>query len=363
MENPADLLKLTPQEEVEYTFIKTLQNQLKNSELMQELEKELYQKKWRLFQEKYPNFNSGHHNQPLTGYENLTPQAFKSMIHCEYLQPFVIKKFISHSFAVKNWSLDYFKKKYSAEKVSYRITQEKHFEEGLFGALGDILTLMQTTKEASIYINNTAEIFKNHPHLLNDIDYEKIKSYYHPSAVNAIIQLFLGGKNSGTELHCANEFNSFLMIEGRKRWTFIDPCYSYALGAKLSINALNAVTEIDSHTQPAHYYEEKHPLYNRIPRFSVDLEPGDMLVFPPWWWHGVQNLTDSTVAVATRWTPIGRTQFPRGNIIFQNIQRSNPLFQEYSKKFIQAVSQKELLGDVELSRQYFGQIESSKENQ
>jgi hypothetical protein len=46
-------------------------------------------------------------------------------------------------------------------------------------------------------------------------------------------QLFFGPKGTGTTLHCAIPSIFFIMIKGKKKWTFIDPKYSEYLSPVL----------------------------------------------------------------------------------------------------------------------------------
>ena len=45
---------------------------------------------------------------------------------------------------------------------------------------------------------------------------------------------------------------------------------------------------------------ETHPLFEYIDRVHVELEPGDILYNPPYWWHAVKNHSDS-IGVGYRW--------------------------------------------------------------
>eukprot|EP01034_Spumella_vulgaris_P024958 gene24958-31359_t len=47
--------------------------------------------------------------------------------------------------------------------------------------------------------------------------------------------------------------------------------------------------------------KEHFPLYALAPKMTVVLEPGDVLMNPPWNWHMVENLDSSSIGVATRW--------------------------------------------------------------
>ena len=42
-------------------------------------------------------------------------------------------------------------------------------------------------------------------------------------------------------------------------------------------------------------------LFQYCPHQEATLEPGDVLLIPPYYWHSVRNLDSRTLAVATRW--------------------------------------------------------------
>jgi hypothetical protein len=51
----------------------------------------------------------------------------------------------------------------------------------------------------------------------------------------------------------------------------------------------------------AHRDEMFDRTFSRATRYEVELEPGDVLFSPPWWWHDVRNTTEETIGLATRW--------------------------------------------------------------
>ena len=48
--------------------------------------------------------------------------------------------------------------------------------------------------------------------------------------------------------------------------------------------------------------DKRARLAEYIPQKEVTINPGDILYVPPFYWHSVQNHTDRTFAIATRWT-------------------------------------------------------------
>jgi hypothetical protein len=93
------------------------------------------------------------------------------------------------------------------------------------------------------------------------------------------------------------------MIEGRKKWTFVDPALTWMIYPSISVSAV-AFSSLVLFPDTADLSTYK--LYKYCPRYSVELNPGDVLFNPPWWWHAVDNLTPTSVAVATRWDAMRR---------------------------------------------------------
>jgi ectoine hydroxylase-related dioxygenase (phytanoyl-CoA dioxygenase family) len=134
------------------------------------------------------------------------------------------------------------------------------------------------------------------------------------------LQLFLGRSETGTPFHCANVWNVFVMIEGAKKWTLVDPRYSYFMYPRISQNMTYVASyNTDYHLRPS----DQYPLFRSCPTIEVVLEPGDVLLNPPWWWHTLENLSAKTVAVATRWRT-SRVQIHNTNVLFDFMQMIKP---------------------------------------
>ena len=88
------------------------------------------------------------------------------------------------------------------------------------------------------------------------------------------------------------------MIEGSKKWTFVDPRWTVLTFPALNRGALYQSCAV---TDPNTVLEKYKPLWRVCPRYAAIVEPGDVLLNPPWWWHCIENLTKDSTAVATRW--------------------------------------------------------------
>ena len=142
-----------------------------------------------------------------------------------------------------------------------------------------------------IYINNFHSIFWDCENIQKDLNISKMEKMISMKYKNCS-QLFFGPKGTGTTLHCAMKSNFFFNIKGRKKWTFIDPKYSKYMKGALSESALFVVSKLD-------YFKNKSIL-DKIPKYEIILEEGDVLFNPCWWWHCVENLSNYTIGVANR---------------------------------------------------------------
>ncbi|MEM7518055.1 MAG: cupin-like domain-containing protein, partial [Planctomycetota bacterium] len=102
--------------------------------------------------------------------------------------------------------------------------------------------------------------------------------------------LFISGEGDGSGYHCANEVNFFFQVYGEKEWFFVHPRYTTQMDPRFT-------------TPRCNYFGSglkwgEHPRH--VPIGRVLLQPGDVLINPPWWWHWVRNRSTS-IGVATRW--------------------------------------------------------------
>jgi hypothetical protein len=112
-------------------------------------------------------------------------------------------------------------------------------------------------------------------------------------------------------LHCAGNLNTFLLLEGRKRWVLIDPSHLLLVYPYLSRTNNFQLSLVQGETDG-----EGLPLFRYCPRTAVDLQAGDCLLVPSWWYHCVRNLDARTLAIAVRWSP-----FLRGEVCTNSLFR------------------------------------------
>ena len=104
-------------------------------------------------------------------------------------------------------------------------------------------------------------------------------------------------------LHCANNINMFFNAEGRKRWVLINPEFSLCAYPSTNFRGTGAFFSLIKAPKEAEQEKSRFPLYDYCPKYQVDLEEGDILFVPCWWWHSVETLTPATLSVAVRFGP------------------------------------------------------------
>lgn len=243
-------------------------------------------------------------------------------LHKKYIdrpRPVVLKNFVPAELLQEHWEFDSFMQTYG--EFETMLTCPVY--DGYIGKLKEIYY-------PGVYVHNNESLINHHPELLEQAGLSKIRSkLLHPRLFYAYSQLFVGAhKTTGTAFHSAPAFNIFIMLHGKKKWTFYDPEYTPLLaphrpGRKYvyfitSIHPRYGVSpvhrrmaELKDNCNDAAIAEEfglQQELdegfidaLSRCPKLEVTLEPGDVLINCPFWWHEIENMTSTSIAMATRW--------------------------------------------------------------
>ena len=218
---------------------------------------------------------------------DLTEKNFKKISE-NYSKPVLIKGFMKDAPAVSKWSLEYLRDIIDDDFEVNCVSYEKELK-----IIPLTFNEFIERKDENIYINNNHTLTSHFSRLFNDIKerFLLLKSILHriPQYIH-IANLFIGyGKNKGSHLHCGGSGNFFVQIVGRKHWTFIDPQHSAFLKGRLSESGIHAQTLFD---MPDASICLPPRIFSYIPRYEVELEPGDIIWNAPWWWHRIRNTND-----------------------------------------------------------------------
>jgi len=196
-------------------------------------------------------------------------------------------------FVIRNANKDIYKthdfiRKHGNEPVVFVTKEKRHYH--------DLLRTVYNTKD---YVANCNTILDANPNLLpNTLQFDALGDdiTFIKSA-----QMFISIKRgNGTEMHAAWASNFFYQIDGEKEWTFVHPNNSHFLYPVQSSNGIYSASYASTFNLKDK--QQEFDLLRYCPRYTAILKPGDILFNPEMWWHGVKNITDASIGIATRWT-------------------------------------------------------------
>ena len=142
-------------------------------------------------------------------------------------------------------------------------------------------------------------------------------------------QFFIGKTiTGGTDFHCANNHNLFFQFTGKKRWYFVNPAETAFIYPMSSRSKGHFSSFLDLADYSGSRNIKDYPLLKYLNIQTIEIEEGDALYNPPWWWHAVECLTEETISVSSRWGKLALTSFFEhndSNIIYTLLQMQNPI--------------------------------------
>jgi hypothetical protein len=225
-------------------------------------------------------------------------------------QPVVIRGGMRDTAAFERWDLDWL---HSLRDAAVNI-DDGNADAEISGTLGDALDSRGTNQR--MYVYGATNLMRDRPELVEQLGVRRFERFLARRKVGYVgSQLFAGvHTRTGVGWHCATGNNLFFMVRGRKRWRFAHPDYTWMLYPLLNRTCQTLMSPIGLLTNreyPESWLREHYPLALRMPQYEVTLEPGDLLFNPAWYWHAVENLTEVSIAVSSRWLPPPQVSFNR----------------------------------------------------
>lgn len=233
-----------------------------------------------------------------------------------YRRPVVIRGFGAQCAAVRSWTVESLSERLPAEpctvvEMDSEALKAAHASRRLLHSMPFSEFVRRMRDGEPLYLHNSTHFAAQDSGLVDDLGLERIQEAFTDptSSWDELFStnLFVGGEQVFSNLHCAPGGNFFLQIGGRKTWTLVDPDLSPYLFPIISRPFNHCLSAFGSY----HRYStagEECPIAG-IPRLQVVLEPGDMLYNPPWWWHEVHN-EGITIGCAIRHVPSPLSRSP-----------------------------------------------------
>mmetsp|Transcript_107461 Transcript_107461/g.342543 ORF Transcript_107461/g.342543 Transcript_107461/m.342543 type:complete len:541 (-) Transcript_107461:81-1703(-) len=128
------------------------------------------------------------------------------------------------------------------------------------------------------------------------IRFDLIKEWQEVNLLPLVQRFYLFAGLGGTLYHCHYDLqpNLHVQLTGRKRFILFPPedwasLYPFPVHHDLDRRSMVDLDAPDG---------VRFPKWNRARGMMVDLEPGDALYIPPYWWHHVQSLSAETTSMA-----------------------------------------------------------------
>jgi hypothetical protein len=200
---------------------------------------------------------------------------------------------------VKKWSFDYFKELYGNEVIVMADTIGSASQK-------DTKTLREIIEDIESGGNRYYKFYpllKKHPEHIKDFDYPWLHKRKNFHIFLEVLRVFMGSKKIDTPLHCENTSNLFVQVYGVKKWVLFPSGYSAIIDPKPPRNFYRGFASKAGNSSFDFFnpvYEGSFEILKYLDSYTVELNPGDILWTPPFYWHTVKNESDS-IGVGYRW--------------------------------------------------------------
>lgn len=197
--------------------------------------------------------------------------------------------FFDGSYLTRQWSLEYLAQQYGdcpvKVEVGTPLAADFYFSAVTLGQY--IQAITSADQSLDVYLAQL-RLVELDPAQARHFSFSRIVGPFHSP-----IYLFIGTTSSGTSLHYDHAHNVVAQISGHKRWTLYAPedtphLYEIGTGPLKHFSQMNDDAKLGDFDQ--------FPEARRAQPLMVDLNPGDLLLVPRYWWHSITSLDPSISA-------------------------------------------------------------------
>ncbi|MCB9745505.1 MAG: cupin-like domain-containing protein [Alphaproteobacteria bacterium] len=194
------------------------------------------------------------------------------------------------------WSPERFAQAYGADEVQLVPTGVEDLGKAAPSDAGraTLAELIAAMLEGRTDYVRFSPLLHDHPELLDELDRPWLRALAERWITGVSYQLFMGGPGSSTAIHSAIGSNLFVQAYGRKRWWIVPTSYTPVFRPPVKRSPF-FYSGVDTERDNPGY-----PGFAHCDGWVTELEPGDVLYNPPFFWHQVRNPTTS-IGVGFRW--------------------------------------------------------------
>jgi hypothetical protein len=203
---------------------------------------------------------------------------------------------------VKKWNKEYFRQYFSDYKVSLvgnvGLADKENQNKFTEASMADFIDTIG--KDKNNYLR-FSRIIDERADLKKDIDVDWLDQFKYEFSRGGYLYLFMGEAGSKTDMHNAIIQSLFIQVKGQKKWTI------YAPNERIFLDPIaDRRPYFYSQANPNNPGDSDFPLLSYAIKYEITLDEGDILWFPSFFWHHVQNLTPN-IGVTYKFTDFSKS--------------------------------------------------------
>jgi hypothetical protein len=204
----------------------------------------------------------------------------------------------------KKWTFDFFAEKFGDKEVTLTNNRglvvkgqndlKKNGDDEAYDTIR-LRDYIAELKAGSRKYLKFSQMIHESSELQADFNTEWLMKFHRSRKLKKLFFLFIGGPSTNTPIHNAAPPTVFVQIQGTKRWTFFPANDRLFLGVRPDRRSYYFTDANPDKTDDPDF-----PLLKHASGRELLLHAGDVVWFPAYCWHQVENVTES-IGVAYKW--------------------------------------------------------------
>ena len=203
---------------------------------------------------------------------------------------------------IAKWNKQFFRENHADYNISLvgnvGLADKENQNKYKIASMGDFIDNLSKDKHNYLRFSR---IIDERPELREDMDVNWLDRFKSRFSRGGYLYMFMGEEGSKTDMHVAIIQTLFIQIKGKKKWTV------YAPNERIFVDAIaDRRPYFYTQANPSQLDDPKYPLLKYAKRYEIILDEGDVLWFPTFYWHYVENLEEN-IGVTYKFTEFGES--------------------------------------------------------